>query len=333
MMTQRPNSLKRWKPKKCTIYIYQLTNQRPGLSDCTLDGLLDNCLRHLRNWSQIMCRNVIVASEVWVPTCFSKELQMLQVLSFFIFQMLSPAMFRLVVGRNVPTHPSYSPSSSSNSPSSSAVASWYCWYSETKSFMLDSASVNSISSIPSPVYQCKKALRQNREQTEYCCESATSPIDCLCEMRQEKGLRTNAIQTFAKIAEELQVPQETSYYCHPELQNDIFNKTAMIHLPGRDPALRRNMAVKYSWVELTLEQQEMLIFFYGYSILNSKMISLPSLLKTNIWNIKSCHAAATRLNISWIAVELPANDTAIFNPFGGMSHTDALMLFGIHSTK
>merc|ERR1712020_567080 len=52
-------------------------------------------------------------------------------------------------------------SSSSNSPSSSAVASWYCWYSDTKSFMLDSASVNSISSIPSPVYQCKKALRLN----------------------------------------------------------------------------------------------------------------------------------------------------------------------------
>merc|ERR1712073_24121 len=56
---------------------------------------------------------------------------------------------------------SYSPSSSSNSPSSSAVASWYCWYSDTKSFMLDSASVNSISSMPSPVYQCKKALRLN----------------------------------------------------------------------------------------------------------------------------------------------------------------------------
>jgi len=57
---------------------------------------------------------------------------------------------------NLPAaHPcmSYSPSSSSNSPSSSAVASWYCWYSETKSFMLLSASVNSISSIPSPVYQ------------------------------------------------------------------------------------------------------------------------------------------------------------------------------------
>merc|ERR1712225_53987 len=56
---------------------------------------------------------------------------------------------------------SYSPSSSSNSPSSSAVASWYCWYSLTKSFMLLSASVNSISSIPSPVYQCKNALRRN----------------------------------------------------------------------------------------------------------------------------------------------------------------------------
>merc|ERR1719408_392746 len=104
---------------------------------------------------------------------------------------------------------SYSPSSSSNSPSSSAVASWYCWYSDTRSFMFDSASVNSISSIPSPVYQCRKALRLN-------------------------------------------------------------------------------MAVKYS---------------------------------------------ATRLNISWIAVEFPANATAILRPFGGMSHTDALMLLGIHSTK
>ncbi|KAI8123627.1 hypothetical protein CVS40_5681 [Lucilia cuprina] len=51
--------------------------------------------------------------------------------------------------------------SSSNSASSSAVASWYCWYSETKSFMLLSASVNSISSIPSPVYQCKKAFLRN----------------------------------------------------------------------------------------------------------------------------------------------------------------------------
>merc|ERR1719207_344544 len=52
-------------------------------------------------------------------------------------------------------------SSSSHSPSSSAEASWYCWYSETRSFMLDSASVNSISSMPSPVYQCREALRRN----------------------------------------------------------------------------------------------------------------------------------------------------------------------------
>merc|ERR1712076_337368 len=43
----------------------------------------------------------------------------------------------------------------------SAVASWYCWYSETRSFMLDSASVNSISSMPSPVYQWRKAFLLN----------------------------------------------------------------------------------------------------------------------------------------------------------------------------
>lgn len=47
----------------------------------------------------------------------------------------------------------------------------------------------------------------------------------------------------------------------------------------------------------------------------------------------SRQVSATLLNISWIAVELPANDTAIFNPLGGMSHTEALMLLGIHSTK
>merc|ERR1711959_76595 len=53
---------------------------------------------------------------------------------------------------------SYSPSSSSNSPSSSAVASWY---SLTRSFMFDSASVNSISSMPSPVYQWRNAFLRN----------------------------------------------------------------------------------------------------------------------------------------------------------------------------
>merc|ERR1711923_297919 len=45
--------------------------------------------------------------------------------------------------------------------SSSTEASWYCWYSDTRSFMLLSASVNSISSMPSPVYQWRKALRRN----------------------------------------------------------------------------------------------------------------------------------------------------------------------------
>ncbi len=38
------------------------------------------------------------------------------------------------------------------------------------------------------------------------------------------------------------------------------------------------------------------------------------------WNIQ---IQATRLNISWMAVELPAKLTAIFRPFGGMSHTEA----------
>ena len=45
------------------------------------------------------------------------------------------------------------------------------------------------------------------------------------------------------------------------------------------------------------------------------------------------NCSLTRLNISWIAVEFPRNVTVIFNPFGGISPTDDLMLFGIHSTK
>merc|ERR1719174_977837 len=102
-----------------------------------------------------------------------------------------------------------SSSSSSSSSPSSAVASWYCWYSETRSFMLDSASVNSISSMPSPVYQCKKALRLN------------IAVNC----------------------------------------------------------------------------------------------------------------SDTRLNISWMAVELPMKVELILRPLGGMSHTDDLMLLGIHSKK
>merc|ERR1719222_1511928 len=100
-------------------------------------------------------------------------------------------------------------SSSMPSISSSAVASWYCWYSDTKSFMLDSASVNSISSIPSPVYQWRNALR-------------------------------------------------------------------------------RNIAVNCS---------------------------------------------AILLNISWMEVELPTKVDDIFRPLGGISQTEDLMLFGIHSTK
>merc|ERR1712017_33335 len=78
---------------------------------------------------------------------------------------------------------SYMSSSSSNSPSSSAVASWYCWYSETKSFMLDSASVNSISSIPSPVYQWRKAfllnMAVNCSPTLLSICSSTSLVDIL----------------------------------------------------------------------------------------------------------------------------------------------------------
>ena len=42
------------------------------------------------------------------------------------------------------------------------------------------------------------------------------------------------------------------------------------------------------------------------------------------------NCSAIRLNISWIAVEFPMKVTAIFNPFGGMSQIEDLMLLGIH---
>ena len=45
------------------------------------------------------------------------------------------------------------------------------------------------------------------------------------------------------------------------------------------------------------------------------------------------NCSATLLNISWMAVEFPTKVTAIFNPFGGISQMDDLMLLGIHSTK
>src|SRR3954469_5559981 len=67
----------------------------------------------------------------------------------------------MLLEENGYSSPSIGASSSYSSSPSETEASWYCWYSETKSFMLLSASVNSISSIPSPVYQCKKALRRN----------------------------------------------------------------------------------------------------------------------------------------------------------------------------
>ena len=42
------------------------------------------------------------------------------------------------------------------------------------------------------------------------------------------------------------------------------------------------------------------------------------------------NCSATLLNIYWIAVEFPIKVTAIFNPFGGISQIDDLILFGIH---
>ena len=43
--------------------------------------------------------------------------------------------------------------------------------------------------------------------------------------------------------------------------------------------------------------------------------------------------SATRLDISWIAEEIPAKKTAVMRPFGGMTPTEALTLMKNHSAK
>ena len=65
----------------------------------------------------------------------------------------------------------------------SVVASWYCWCVEMRSFMLLSASVNSILSIPSPVYQWRKACLWNMAVnfSEMC--SKASGWSCCCQWR------------------------------------------------------------------------------------------------------------------------------------------------------
>ena len=45
------------------------------------------------------------------------------------------------------------------------------------------------------------------------------------------------------------------------------------------------------------------------------------------------NCSLTRLNISWMAVELPMKVADILSPLGGMSHTLLFTLLGIHSTK
>ena len=45
------------------------------------------------------------------------------------------------------------------------------------------------------------------------------------------------------------------------------------------------------------------------------------------------NCSETRLNISWMAVELPTKVADILRPLGGMSQTELFTLLGIHSTK
>merc|ERR1719337_166288 len=76
-------------------------------------------------------------------------------------------------------------------------------------------------------------------------------------------------------------------------------------------------------------------FMFDSASVNS-ISSIPSPVyqwrKAFLLNI-AVNCSPTLLNISWTAVELPRKVTAILSPFGGISQTADLMLFGIHSTK
>merc|ERR1719149_520982 len=85
-------------------------------------------------------------------------------------------------------------SSSSSSSSSSTVASWYCWNSAMRSLRLDSASVNSISSMPSPVYQWRNAFLLNMaanwldRRVQSSCMAVVLPVMVVDILRPRGGM-------------------------------------------------------------------------------------------------------------------------------------------------
>ena len=153
--------------------------------------------------------------------------------------------------------------------------SWYCWYSETKSFMLDSASVNSISSIPSPVYQWRKALRRNIA-VKYL--SLTYGL-AGCRNLEAEGL-WNFQYVWAGKTSGAVYEHHNNFPTKATPKNKTFDSTK---LDGHKKSMDPNKNAAETWMS----------------------------------------GSATLLNISWMAVEFPANATAIFKPLGGMSHTEA----------
>lgn len=68
-------------------------------------------------------------------------------------------------------------------------------------------------------------------------------------------------------------------------------------------------------------------------IINDLSIELAYQCKNALRRNMTVNCSEMRLNISWMAVELPMNVADIFKPLGGISHTATFTLFGIHSTK
>merc|ERR1711988_1010520 len=68
-------------------------------------------------------------------------------------------------------------------------------------------------------------------------------------------------------------------------------------------------------------------------MLDSASVNSISSMPSPVYQCRKALRRNMAVNSSWMAVVFPRKVTDIFRPLGGMSQTEAFMLFGIHSTK
>ena len=126
-----------------------------------------------------------------------------------------------------------------------------------------------------------------------------------------------------------QKEEESLKTIHLEIENRLTQSTQRMY----DLVTKLNIEKEKS---TTLELNHSNLLYKMNQMSVNSISSIPSpvyqckkALRRNI----AVNCSLTRLNISWIAVELPMKVVDILSPLGGMSQTEDLMLFGIHSTK